>query len=303
VRAWGNTWPTGSTPHTEDPGAYTSAELAGVNKGAASSPIALTAGRVTRYVAANQRVVNTSLTYFRSAWMRGPGEWQTNWGYEQVIDDLAHAANMDPIDFRKLNFDSSVTSQRWSRLLDITAKELNWTPRPPAANLAKGDVVEGRGIALAAFSGTQVVNVAFVKVNKKTGKIQVDTLCAFGDCGFTVNPESVENQFVGSMIQFLSRAMVEEVRFNRNNATSVDWATYPILRFRDSPLKTIVRVVPQLDLPAGQVGEVGGEAVAPAVANAFFDATGVRIRRVPMTPARVRAVLAAGAEAPAGFGA
>jgi CO/xanthine dehydrogenase Mo-binding subunit len=302
VRAWGNTWPTGSISHTEDPGAYTSAELAGVKTTAASNPIALAAGKLSKYFAPNQRLVNSSLTYFRSAWMRGPGEWEANWAYEQMIDDLAHAANMDPIAFRKLNFDTSVTSQRWSRLLDIVTQELKWTPAPPAANVGKGDVVKGRGLALATFGGTLVVNVAFVNVNKKTGKIGVDTLCVFGDCGFTVNPDSVANQFTGSAIQFLSRAMSEEVRFSRKNVTSLDWVTYPILRFKDSPLRTVVRVVPQLDQPSGHVGEVGGEAVAPAVANAFFDATGIRIRRVPMTPARVRAVLKAGADGPAGFG-
>jgi len=302
VRAWGNTWPTGSISHTEDPGAYTSAELAGVQKGAASAPIALSAGKLTKYFAPNQRLVNSALTYFRSAWMRGPGEWEANWGYEQMIDDLAHAANMDPIAFRKLNFDTSVTSQRWSRLLDVAAQEMNWTPGPAAANLGKGDVVAGRGVALGTFGGTLVVNMAFVKVNKPTGKIQVDTLCTFGDCGFTVNPDSVLNQFTGATIQFLSRAMAEEVRFSRKNSTSLDWVTYPILRFNDSPLKTIVKLESQTDQPPGHVGEVGGEAVAPAVANAFFDATGMRITRAPMTPARVRAVLKAGADGPAGYG-
>jgi CO/xanthine dehydrogenase Mo-binding subunit len=130
----------------------------------------------------------------------------------------------------------------------------------------------------------------------------VTHLYGFGDPGLAINPESIENQFLGCMVFFLSKAMTEEVRFDRKAVTSSDWVSYPILRFKDSPGVVVAKVLPRNDQPATAVGEAGGQAVAPAVANAFFDATGVRVRRVPLTPGRIRAVLANGGDDPAGYG-
>jgi CO/xanthine dehydrogenase Mo-binding subunit len=166
-----------------------------------------------------------------------------------------------------------------------------------------GKVVTGRGIALGSFAGTMAGIVADISVNKKTGKITATHLYGAQDTGLSVYIAGVENQAVGSMTQGLSRALSEQLVFNKSNVTSLDWVTYPILRFKDSPPVTF-SVIQRTDIPAvdnGTVATAGvlatgsGEPptapIAGAVANAFFDATGVRIRQAPMTAARVRATL------------
>jgi nicotinate dehydrogenase subunit B len=303
IRAWIHVLQ-GSTTDVVKPGFYTSGELVGMPRtpGTSAGLYFDEVGNGARYTVPNRRQQATPVSYLRNSWMRGPFEAQTNFASEQIIDDLAQTAGMDPIAFRKVNFDTSLTSQRYIHLLDVAAQKMSWQPRPPASNLGKGTVVTGRGIALGQFSGTLVVNGAEVEVNKKTGKVRVKSLLGVGDPGLVINPGGVENQMLGSMVQFLSRTLVEEVAFNRKNVSSLDWASYPILRFRDVPNSVTAIVEPRNDLlPGTAVGEFGGQAVPAAVANAFFDATGVRIRQLPMTPARVRAVLANGGAGAAGY--
>jgi CO/xanthine dehydrogenase Mo-binding subunit len=181
-------------------------------------------------------------------------------------------------------------------------------------------VVTGRGIALGSFAGTPVANVADLQVNLKSGKIRATHLYCAQDTGLTVYPEGVANQAEGSLVQGASRALVEQVVFDRHQVTSLDWVTYPMMRFKDSP-KISFAYIQRTDIPASVTGTlqpngttvpsgtvaagiyVGGSGEPPstsvgaAIANAFFDATGVRIRSAPMTPARVRAVLRASGKA------
>jgi nicotinate dehydrogenase subunit B len=110
--------------------------------------------------------------------------------------------------------------------------------------------------------------------------------------GLAINPELVENQIVGGLTQVAGRLLTEEYRFNKQYVTSRDFVSYPILRFRDAPMVTPI-VVQQSDLRAKGVGEDVSVAAAAAIANAFFDATGVRMKTAPYTPARVRAALRA----------
>jgi CO/xanthine dehydrogenase Mo-binding subunit len=133
---------------------------------------------------------------------------------------------------------------------------------------------------------------AEIEVNKKTGKILVKHIYAAQDNGMTINPSSVENTITGQVVFNTSRALHEEVGFNTKRQTSLDWVTYPILRFKDSPKVTPI-IVNRPELRPTGAGDHVMEHVPAAIANAFFDATGVRIRQVPMTPARVRAALAA----------
>ena len=112
------------------------------------------------------------------------------------------------------------------------------------------------------------------------------------DAGLSINPALVENQMTGAGVQAVSRALHETVTFNTTRVTSLDWVTYPILRFKDTPKVTTVVVQRKEQVPLG-AGESGHPGIAPAIANAFFDATGVRIREAPMTPVRVRHVLRA----------
>jgi CO/xanthine dehydrogenase Mo-binding subunit len=134
--------------------------------------------------------------------------------------------------------------------------------------------------------------VADVEVNKKSGKILVKDLWAAEQPGLAVSPESLHNQMVGSLIMGTSRAIYEAVRFDTKRVTSLDWVSYPLLRFKDSP-RTHVVTVQRTDLQPRGSGEPTQTPVGAAIANAFFDATGVRIREAPMTPALVRATLKA----------
>jgi CO/xanthine dehydrogenase Mo-binding subunit len=224
---------------------------------------------------------------------------------------------MDPVAFRMQNMTSNafeaqnklpLTWDRWKNVLTEVAKISNWQPKVAASNLGSGNVVTGRGVALGGFAGTMSGIVADISVNKKTGKITATHLYGAQDTGLSVYLGGVENQAVGSMTQGLSRALYEALVFNKSNVTSLDWVTYPILRFKDAPPVTF-SVVQRTDIPAVDSGTVAANGVlatgsgepptapiAAAVANAFFDATGVRIRQAPLTAARVRATLkAAGA--------
>jgi CO/xanthine dehydrogenase Mo-binding subunit len=285
----------------------------------------------TQYNLKNRRVLGKSLPvenrYFKSIWLRAPAAPQTTFAYEQLIDELAYAARMDPYQFRLQNIATQASDQangvtaltwdRWKNVLVKAAELAKWQPRVAASNLGAGPVVTGRGIALGSFAGTPVATIADVQVNLKTGKLTPTHLYCAQDTGLTVYPEGVANQAVGSLVQGASRALFEQVSFDTKAVTSLDWVTYPMMRFKDSPAISFV-YVQRTDIPAtatgvvqpngttapastvaasgvyvGGSGEPPSTSIGAAIANAFFDATGVRIRSAPMTPARVRNVLAA----------
>src|SRR4029079_4873642 len=131
----------------------------------------------------------------------------------------------------------------------------------------------GRGI------GTRgsVAVVAEVEVNTKTGKVRVTRACVAHDCGLIVNPDGIRSQVEGSIVMFASRAINEQVTFTRRAITSLDWVTYPIMRFRDAPDEVKIALINRLDQPSSGAGELSGPVIAPAIANAFFDATGVQM--------------------------
>jgi CO/xanthine dehydrogenase Mo-binding subunit len=238
------------------------------------------------------KVVNGYTGFLKGIWLRAPGAPQATFASEQTIDALAHAAGMDPIAFRAQNIDASQTAGvgRWIAVLDAVAKAAKWQPRVAAAKLANGNVVKGRGVAIGGFANSFPAVIADVTVNRSTGKITVEHLYAAQDAGTTVNPASVENQMVGCLVHGCSRALLEEVGFSKVRTTSLDWVTYPVLRFKEAPKVTTV-VVQRLDQPSAGSGEPTTAAVPAAIANAFFDATGVRLYRYPMTPGYVRSVL------------
>jgi nicotinate dehydrogenase subunit B len=245
-----------------------------------------------QYAIPNRRVVGKSLPqlegFLKTTYLRAPGAPQALFASEQVVDDLAKAAGKDAIEFRKLNS----ASPRWNGVLDAAASAAKWQPKVAAASVSSANVVTGRGVAIGGFSNTFAAIVAEIEVNRKTGKIAVKHLYGAQDCGLAVNPASVENQIEGCLVQGTSRALYEEVRFSKSRQTSVDWVTYPVLRFKDAPNVTPI-VVQRTDLPSSGSGEPTTAPVAAAIANAFFDATGVRLHQYPMTPALVRAALKA----------
>jgi nicotinate dehydrogenase subunit B len=259
----------------------------------------------------------------KGAALRAPDGMQPTFAGEQMVDELAHAANMDPIAFRKLNVDAStVLGRRWIATLEALEEMADWSPKVTASNPESRDVVTGRGVAIGSdHFGTQAAMVADIEVSMKTGKIVAKHLYLAYNTGFTISPDLVANQASGGAIMGLSRALYEEVTFTEERVTGVDWVSYPILRFAETPLVTVGVVHPggHLVVNPGAVGESvvagnvaalgegwdatgGGEAgtVPPpaAVANAFFDATGVRIRETPMTFARVLAELKAAGVVP-----
>jgi CO/xanthine dehydrogenase Mo-binding subunit len=270
----------------------TSQELVG-QKVATPFVVAETENNGAQYAIPNRRVLTKGVPsigagFLKTVWLRAPGAPQALFASEQVIDDLSVAANMDPIAFRKAN----VEGERWAAVLDAAAKAANWSPRVANSQKQSGTVLKGRGVAIGGFSSTLTAIIAEIEVNTKTGKIVAKHLYGAQDAGLTVNPGLVENQIEGCLIQGCSRALLEEVKFSKSNVTSLDWQSYPALRFKDAPAVTPI-VVQNVNLPSSGSGEPTLAGVPAAIANAFFDATGKRLRQYPMTPAVVRAALKA----------
>jgi nicotinate dehydrogenase subunit B len=219
--------------------------------------------------------------------LRSPLDMALSFASEQTIDELAHAAKLDPLEFRRKNMGDT----RWLGVLEAAAQAASWQPRPAASRLADAEVVTGRGIAVGTHHVSYGAAVAEIEVNKRTGDIVAKHLYGALDCGLAVNPALVENQIVGMMVQATSRMLKEEVTFDQKGVTSTDWVSYPVLRFAEHPDCTAV-VVQRINEPSSGAGEEVMGAAGAAIANAFFDATGVRLRRYPLTPQRVRAALA-----------
>jgi len=130
-----------------------------------------------------------------------------------------------------------------------------------------------------------------VTVDRASGAVRVERVVCAHDCGLVINPDAVKNQVEGGILQTLSRALYEEAIFASNRVTSLDWASYPILKFPEVP-EVVVELINHPELPPVGAGEAATAPVAAALANAIFDATGVRLRQVPMTPERVKQALA-----------
>ena len=259
-----------------------------------------------QYSIPNRKVIGKNLplqnNYLKTIQLRAPRNPQTAFAAEQAVDELAYMAGMDPLAFRLQNVATTATdsAQRWKNVLTAVAKDANWKAKVAASNLSPANVVTGRGIAFGFYSNTMTCCVADIEVNKKTGKIVAKQLHIAGDAGLIVYPAGSENNEEGAAMQGLSRALYEQVVFDKKGVTSTDWVSYPMVRFKDAP--TIhIHGLTRTDVPdpagAGSRTTGSGEpALSPvpaAVANAFFDATGVRVRESPMTPGRVRTVLKA----------
>jgi nicotinate dehydrogenase subunit B len=241
------------------------------------------------YKIANRRVTSHAVpmvNYLRGAALRSPLDLSFAFASEQTIDELAHAVKMDPLEFRRRN----IGDERWLGVLESAAKAANWKPKVMGSDLSKADVVKGRGIALGTHHVSYGAAVAEIEINKRTGVIIAKRLYGAMDCGLTVNPALVENQMVGQMIQSTSRVLKEEITFNDKGVTSLDWGGYQVLRMSEHP-EIIPVVVQRMEEPSTGAGEEVMGATAAAIANAFFDATGVRMRQFPMTPERVKAAL------------
>ena len=195
--------------------------------------------------------------------------------------ELARAAGIDPLEFRRKN----IGDQRWLGVLNAAAEAAGLSAGLPRSAPSTGDVVTGRGIGLGTHHVSYGAAVAEIEVNKRTGEIVAKRLYGALDAGLVVNPALVENQIVGQMVQATSRVLKEEVIFDKSNVTSLDWVSYPVLRFAEHP-DVVPVVVQRLEEPSTGAGEEVMGATAAAIANAFFDATGARLQQYPMTPPR-----------------
>lgn len=230
--------------------------------------------------------------FFRSSHLRSPGRIENSYANEAFMDELAAAANADPAEYRLRN----MKDQRAIDVLQAAMKLAGWQTRPgPNPNAGSGPVVKGRGIAYVRYNNaiTYVAAVAEVEVNRDTGAIRVTRVCASHDCGEMVNPDGVANQVEGGVLQTVSRTLMETVNWDREKVTSVDWASYPIMRFPEAP-KVEIALIDRPGTTAWGAGEPMPCGIPAAIANAVFDATGVRLRSLPFTPDKVKAALAAG---------
>jgi nicotinate dehydrogenase subunit B len=177
-------------------------------------------------------------------------------------------------------------------VIKAVAEKAGWQSRPSPRKDQNGNKASGRGVAFAQRSGTRVAIVAEVDVDRSTGKVFARKFTVAHDCGLIVNPGHLTQCIEGNVVQGISRALWEETHFDNKSVTSVDWLTYPILDITETPEAIDVVLINRPDTPPSGAGEPTIRVVAAAIANAIFDATGVRIRRAPLTPERVKASLA-----------
>jgi len=227
----------------------------------------------------------------RASWLRGVSALPNTFAHESYIDELATEAGVDPIEYR-LRY---LRDQRAIDLINAVAERAGWKPRPTRQEpVPEGDILRGRGFAYALYVHSKFPGygaawsawIADVAVNKATGDVSVTRVVAGQDSGLMINPDGVRHQIQGNVIQSTSRALMEEVSFDRNSVTSREWGAYPIIKFPELP-DIDVLMLPQQDQPPLGVGESASVPSAAAIANAIFDATGVRFREPPFTPERI----------------
>ena len=234
-------------------------------------------------------------TPLRTGNLRDPDGPQVTFASESFIDELAAAAKADPVAFRlKLleagtQDDSGFKRARSIACIRAAAEKFGWEARPsPNPRRAAGDTLSGRGIAYAYRSQTVVAQICEVEVNRKTGHIWVKRIVIAHDCGLVINPATLTRVLENGTLHSLSRALYEQVTFDTEKVTSVDWVTSPTLTMADVPESIEVVLVNgdpnpnRPDLPHYGAGETVCKPMLAAVANAVFDATGERIRRVPL---------------------
>jgi nicotinate dehydrogenase subunit B len=244
----------------------------------------------------NLRVVAHDMPpIMRAAWLRGVSALPNTFAHESYIDELASEAGVDPIEYR-LRY---LKDPRAVDLVKAVAERGDWQPRPVRQEKYNdSDIAHGRGFAYALYVHSKFPGygaawsawIADVEVNTATGDVSVTRVIAGQDSGLMINPDGVRHQIEGNVIQSTSRALMEEVSFSGASVTSREWGAYPIIKFPDLP-KIDVLMLPRNDQPPLGVGESASVPSAAAIANAIYDATGVRFREPPFTPERILAGL------------
>jgi nicotinate dehydrogenase subunit B len=229
-------------------------------------------------------------TPLRTAHLRDPDGPQCCFASESFADEVAYAAGVDPVEFR-LRY---LQDPREKAVVEAAARKAGWQPHAGPRRRKEGALLVGQGLAYAPRHGTMVAVVAEVAVEPATGRYRVRRFTVAHDCGFVVNPRSLQGTIEANLMQAMSRAMHEAVRFDATRVRSVDWITYPILDMTEVP--DAVDIVVIGNKPGAKVygaGEPSTRPVPAAIANALHDAIGARVRRVPLTPEAVLAAMRA----------
>ena len=247
----------------------------------------------------HRRVTITDMApIVRASWMRGVSALPNTFAHESYIDELAFAAGVDPVEYR-LRY---LRDERAIDLVKSTAERAAWTPRTAPMQTPNDDqFLRGRGFAYAryihskfpGFGAAWAAWVADVAVDRQTGDVSVTRVVIGHDSGMMINPAGVQHQIHGNVIQSTSRVLKERVTFEESTVASKEWGGYPILTFPEVP-QIDVLMMPRQDQPPMGAGESASVPSAAAIANAIYDATGIRFRELPITPERVMAALNAG---------
>ncbi len=293
IAAWDyGVWtPTHSTRPDGQPGRLLAGQLAG-------SPAARTSfvggdrnARHSYAVGASRVTVHwLAGNVLRPSALRGLGAPQNTFANESFMDELAAAAGVDPVACRLRH----LRDPRARAVVERAAKLTGWQARPsPQSEAAGAPLAKGRGIAFLQYETayTYVATVVEVEVDRRSGTVRVPHVAVAHDCGLIVNPDGLRNQIEGATVQTISRALKEEVAFDRAAVKSLDWSSYPILRFSEVPETIDIELINRPDEPPLGAGEPAVCPVPAAIANAIFDATDVRLRTLPFTPERVKGAL------------
>ncbi|WP_242124735.1 molybdopterin cofactor-binding domain-containing protein [Sphingobium sp. Sx8-8] len=252
---------------------------------------------VAPYAYPNKRVViHDTPPIVRASWLRGVSALPSSFAHESWIDEAAAMAGVDPVEYR-LRY---LTDKRGIAVVEATAERSGWTPHTrPQTIPREGDWLRGRGFAYALYVHSKFPGygaawaawVADVAVNARTGEVRVEKVTVGHDAGLMINPDGVRHQIHGNVIQSTSRALMEQVPFDQSGVAALEWSNYPLITFPDVP-EIDVLMVPRPDEPPLGAGESASVPSAAAIANALYDATGIRFREPPFTPEKIRAALA-----------
>jgi nicotinate dehydrogenase subunit B len=234
-------------------------------------------GIETPYAVANQRTEYHAVPLIlRSGSYRGLAAAANHFARETHMDALAGAAKMDPLDFRMKN----LSDPRMRAVLDAAAKSFGW----PRKKTQEG---QGFGVAGGYEKGSYVATFAEIALDKTSGAVRVVRLVEAFECGAIVNPDGLRNQVVGAMIQGLGGALFEAIEFENGSITNPHFASYRVPRFRDVPEIEAI-LLDRKDIPSAGAGETPIMAIAPSIGNAIYDASGVRLRNLPLAPHGVK---------------
>jgi nicotinate dehydrogenase subunit B len=283
----------------DTPGNFLACQLSGIPNTTGSYEFVQLGSEAVGYEIANVLAVAHVLpplcelaSPLRGAHFRDPEGFAATFATESFVDEIASASAMDPLKWRL----EHLKDERLKLAISAGAEKFKWRLRGSVErNHQTSGVACGQGVAVALRNGTRVVTLVEIEVEWSTGLLRVKRIVCVHDCGLIVNPEALRATVYANLIQSMSRTLKEEVAFDKNRVLSVDWRSYPVAMVADVPAEVEVVLINQPSQPSTGAGEPATRPTAAAIGNALFDATGVRLRRGPLTQARVQQALAAAA--------